>query len=36
MKRDSGLGHDEQWTGKLHLVSHTVREEMTQGFSLVF
>jgi hypothetical protein len=36
MKRDSGLGHDEQQMGKLQLVSHMVREEMTQGFSLVF
>jgi hypothetical protein len=36
MERDSGHGHDEQLMGKLRLVSHTVREETMQGFSLVF
>jgi hypothetical protein len=35
-ERDSGLGHDEQRTGELRLVSHTVREETTQDFSRVF
>jgi hypothetical protein len=35
-ERDSGLGHDEQRTGELQFVSHTVREETTQDFSLVF